>query len=479
MVEPYAGDEFIVLVRHRSIMRIDWQSAVRWELELPFQNDLAVADNGDIYGIILEKTVKPCFFSSPALYESLVVVSPEGEVKRRISFADILAKRPKLVALVRSEETRAAAEDTLFPGVRDPLHTNTIEIIPRDVIIAGRTLFRKGNVLFCMRNIDLIGVVDIEREQLVWEWGPGILVRPHCATLLENGNLLIFANASEGRHSQVIEMNPHTREIEHSISGAATNAPFFSEGRGSCQRFPNGNTLIVPTDESRAIEVTPAGDVVWEFRSCPLESHPDKRIVLYRLPRLLDVEKSRHLREAVRTPTLDTVLREYGVAIGEIGGTRIDREFRRKGTNIGFHSLVATDGDVRVEMEIMAPLPADIAKRYLTAKYTIVRSQYGPQPHPYPGVITNLTDCPEDKKPVETQVEVLGQAVVVLLANASERFTFGVWEDDLIKHRGAFCVLYVPERNALFEVRIFQPHDRFDRDAVLKVLGSLRGIAAH
>ena len=181
-------------------------------------------------------------------------------------------------------------------------------------------------------------------------------------------------------------------------------------------------------------------------------------------------------RPSAETRTLNAVLREYGVTMGEIGAAPIASEFKRKGKTIGFHSLVATGGGFRVEIEITAPLSADLAERYRASKYTMVRSQYGPQRHPYPGVITNISVCPEDKKPLETRVDLLGQDTVVLLANASARFTFGVWEDDLIKHRAAFCVLYAPRTQSLFEVRIFQPHDRFDRDAVLRVLGTIRGI---
>ena len=41
--------------------------------------------------------------------------------------------------------------------------------------------------------------------------------------------------------------------------------PFETETCGSCQRLPNGNTLITESDNGRALELTPQGDVVWEF----------------------------------------------------------------------------------------------------------------------------------------------------------------------------------------------------------------------
>jgi hypothetical protein len=43
--------------------------------------------------------------------------------------------------------------------------------------------------------------------------------------------------------------------------------PFYSATCGTAQRLPNGNTLITESDAGRAFEVTPGGDIVWEFSS--------------------------------------------------------------------------------------------------------------------------------------------------------------------------------------------------------------------
>ena len=34
---------------------------------------------------------------------------------------------------------------------------------------------------------------------------------------------------------------------------------------GTTKRLPNGNTLITESNNGRAFEVTPAGEIVWEF----------------------------------------------------------------------------------------------------------------------------------------------------------------------------------------------------------------------
>ncbi|MCE9561827.1 MAG: arylsulfotransferase family protein [Planctomycetes bacterium] len=33
----------------------------------------------------------------------------------------------------------------------------------------------------------------------------------------------------------------------------------------SCQRLPNGNTLICLMNKNQAIEVDPSGEIVWEY----------------------------------------------------------------------------------------------------------------------------------------------------------------------------------------------------------------------
>ena len=49
----------------------------------------------------------------------------------------------------------------------DIFHTNTIEVL--DGRLADRDpAFQKGNVLICIRELDNIAIVDMEREVVVW-----------------------------------------------------------------------------------------------------------------------------------------------------------------------------------------------------------------------------------------------------------------------------------------------------------------------
>lgn len=46
-----------------------------------------------------------------------------------------------------------------------------------------------------------------------------------------------------------------------------TKRTFFTPFEGSVQRLPNGNTLVDEAIWGRFFQVTPAGEVVWEYNS--------------------------------------------------------------------------------------------------------------------------------------------------------------------------------------------------------------------
>jgi hypothetical protein len=122
-------------------------------------------------------------------------------------------------------------------------------------------LFKKGNVLISILKLDTIAIVDLEEERVVWALG-GMWKRQHQPTLLGNGNMLIFDNQGNGGNSRVMDFEPFTQQImwEYDVGDE-----FFSESSGSCQRLPNGNTLITESNKGRAFEVTPDKNSVWEF----------------------------------------------------------------------------------------------------------------------------------------------------------------------------------------------------------------------
>jgi hypothetical protein len=121
------------------------------------------------------------------------------------------------------------------------------------------------------------------------------------------GNILIFDNGGFGgfgapnptapyginnarrEYSRVIEIDPVAMKIvwEYNAnkSGYRDTFKFFSDYVSSAQRLPNGNTLIDEGAVGRLFEVTPDGEIVWEYIS-PFYQEKENYNMVYRAYRV-------------------------------------------------------------------------------------------------------------------------------------------------------------------------------------------------
>ena len=94
------------------------------------------------------------------------------------------------------------------------------------------------------------------------------------------GNILVFDNQGGAGYpaaplgiyagSRILEIDPATKEIVWQYTAEDSGLPswtFFSSFVSNAQRLPNGNTLITEGMQGRLFQVTPDGDVVWEYHS--------------------------------------------------------------------------------------------------------------------------------------------------------------------------------------------------------------------
>src|SRR5205807_3495731 len=92
------------------------------------------------------------------------------------------------------------------------------------------------------------------------------------------GNLLLFDNQGEAGYpavtlnvlsgSRVLEIDPAKQRIVWEYTGTDNDRPqwtFFSAFISSARRLPNGNTLIDEGMNGRFFQVTPKGDIMWEY----------------------------------------------------------------------------------------------------------------------------------------------------------------------------------------------------------------------
>jgi Arylsulfotransferase (ASST) len=230
------------------IVKLDARSNVLWSRRGGFHHDLQVMEDGRIWVLDRDGKVIPRINPEEGVLEDFVtVLDPRGEVVRRVSVLEAF-ERSRFSPLLEPME-RAG----------DVFHTNTLEVL--DGRFASRDpAFRRGNVLLSVLKLDVLAVLDPEQGEIVWA-RTGSWRRQHQPTFLDDGNLLMFDNRGPGgERSRVIEVDPETGEILWQYG-----KDLFSKTLGSCQRLPNGNTLITESENGRALEVTRDGRVVWEL----------------------------------------------------------------------------------------------------------------------------------------------------------------------------------------------------------------------
>ena len=254
-------------------IKIDCDSRLLWARLLKYHHDMAVLNDGRIVLLSRKAHILPRINPDfPVLEDFLCILDPDGNETRRFSlleafensdYRDLLKKIPR--------------RDDIF-------HTNTVQYL--DGAPAGISpAFERGNLLICVRQLNTVAVVNPDSAQVVWAlrgpWGA-----PHEPTLLNNGHMLIFDNRGLGGRSQVVEFDPMSGTPIWSYGGEPAEF-FFSNTCGSCQRLPNGNTLITESNNGRAFEVTPDKEIVWEYVNPARAGEHDEMIAtLFEMVRL-------------------------------------------------------------------------------------------------------------------------------------------------------------------------------------------------
>lgn len=180
---------------------------------------------------------------------------------------------------------------------------------------AGDKRFHPDNIVIDSREASFIAIIEKKTGKIVWRLGPdfdnkesdsktsnfvnSVNLRPTLATNVPRpvdrfsgqhdahiiqeglpgaGNLLVFDNQGASGYpptklasqlgSRILEIDPVKNEIVWQYSALNSNAPvwdFYSSFISSARRLPNGNTLIDEGMNGRIFQVTPEGEIVWEF----------------------------------------------------------------------------------------------------------------------------------------------------------------------------------------------------------------------
>ncbi len=286
--EPGGG---LVVVRRPMLSVEEWDGRNRWVRGGGYHHDVAIDDEGRIYSFAARRaTVEGPDGPVEILNQSINAVRPDAHVEKSVDlyplFGDrIPEQRFALMARTKKAVERGSGPKKRLKRAQDVFHPNSIKLVKwPHAESSGR------QALICFRDIDLMAVVDLDDERVLWEWGTDELVGPHDPWLLPSGNVLVFDNGSRHftskvrRHSRVVEVDPRTGKIVWTYE-ADPKEELFASTRSGSQPLPNGNVLITDSTKARVLEVTRAGETVWEYLHP--ERLPDgRRRSIYRMHRM-------------------------------------------------------------------------------------------------------------------------------------------------------------------------------------------------
>jgi hypothetical protein len=215
-------------------------------------------------------------------FDRLVWLAPDGAELASWSTRthhEALRRLHPPLALDTAPPPGAGEEGTVY----DYYHLNSVQELPPTALGARDARFRAGNLLVGSRNASLVFVLDPRSGEVVWSWGPGVLDFPHTPRMTPAGTILVFDNGWHRGWSRVLEIDPPSGQVVWSWQ-ADPRADFFTRDRGACQRLANGNTQICDSARGRVFEVTPEGELAWEFRNP--ERREGRRRRIYRMERV-------------------------------------------------------------------------------------------------------------------------------------------------------------------------------------------------
>ena len=306
--------------------QLAWDGTPIWEFEYntddyQAHHDIAVLPNGNVLFIATEtKTVDEAISAGrdPALLrgtqfwpEHIIEVQPTGPTSGNIVWEwhvwdhliqdfdpasanyGVVADHPELIDINFGEP---------HPNPADWLHANSIDYSPElDQIVfsvrqfsefwvidhsttaeeaaghSGGKSGKGGDLLYRWGNPQAYGAGDASDQQLFVQhdaqWiDPG---------LPGEGNILVFNNGTDrpdGNYSSIDELVPPVDSIgnyflppgeaygpEELVWTYSAPSVFFSLFVSGTVRLPNGNTLISDGPPGRIFEITPAGQIVWEY----------------------------------------------------------------------------------------------------------------------------------------------------------------------------------------------------------------------
>ena len=254
---------------HYSTFRLDVCGNLMWKLDNLGHHSVNYAPDGTIWATAERRPqegVLPYPMHAANLRDwTMQNISMDGEILRTIPVIDVLLNSDYEGLLYVSD--RANPGDGVWG---DTLHLNDIDTFPEGM---ESEIFETGDVMFSLRNISGIFVMDPDTLALKYV-NVGQVMRQHDPDFVEGDWISVFDNRTFSMDAQapatgsrIIEFNAVTGERRVVVDGADPETEFFSQIMSVHQPLPNGNTLIVVSDDGRLVEYTPDRKLAWRYEN--------------------------------------------------------------------------------------------------------------------------------------------------------------------------------------------------------------------
>lgn len=243
----FANGDLLALHDGAGLVKLDRASNVLWTYRGPCRHDFCLAPDGRIYVLAAESKVLPWVHeTNPVVEDFVVVLDANGAELRKVSLLECFERSVYASVLERIGRWG----ELLFANAIEPLHGGG---------------FGGGDVLVSAWMLDTTVAIDLDAGEVVWALS-GLWSKQRDVAVLKDNHLLVAETRPQEGLYRLLEIDPRTQRVAWTRDLAT---PGIALGHESvqCQRVPNGNTLLVESDNGRALELTPGGHAVWEFRN--------------------------------------------------------------------------------------------------------------------------------------------------------------------------------------------------------------------
>ncbi len=253
--------------------RYTWDDKAIWEKHFHIHHELYLSPKGTIFTFTTETHNYNNFKVD---FDIILEFDKNGNQLQRYSFWDHLKEfQPYhakfgidntflLASLIMIFEWKKPYENPL-KGSYDYFHLNSFFMVPPNPLEDKNPAFRPGNWLISIRHGSMVFILDQDTKKILWHAVAneieGGLEGQHSASMLPDGNILLFDNGSDRRASRILIIDPLTLKIKWQYK----NINFFSPYQGFVQALPNGNFFVTESTKRRAFELTPDKKIVWDY----------------------------------------------------------------------------------------------------------------------------------------------------------------------------------------------------------------------